>query len=137
MMISGGVVPGGNWRTVGLRDGGDLRESGLDVGRRLEEDLDDGAAVHGLRLRVFDIVHSRGQAALVLLTMRSAISCADRPWKCQMMLMTGILISGRISTGVRDNHDRAKYEYEQRHHHEGVWTPQRQTYYPHLPGPLK
>src|SRR5215469_11632739 len=37
----------------------------------------------------------------VLLTMRSAISCAESPLNCQIMLMTGILMSGKISTGVR------------------------------------
>src|SRR5215470_16896104 len=37
----------------------------------------------------------------VLLTMRSVISCAESPSYCQTTLMTGMFISGRISTGVR------------------------------------
>jgi hypothetical protein len=34
-------------------------------------------------------------------TMRPAISCGGKPVYCQITAMTGILISGKISTGVR------------------------------------
>ena len=41
LMTSGGVMPGGSWRTWVCIDGHHLRDRGLDVGGRLEEDLDD------------------------------------------------------------------------------------------------
>ena len=63
-MISGGVGPGGKLPYRGLRDRHHLRQRSLHVGRGMKEYLVDGAAVHGLRLDVLDIVDQRGQAAL-------------------------------------------------------------------------
>ena len=64
-MTSGGVVPGGIWRRTRLRDRRDLRDGGVDVRRRLEEDLDDGDAGERLRLDVLDVVDGGRQRALV------------------------------------------------------------------------
>ena len=41
LMISGGVMPGRQLAHLRLLDRHDLRDRGLDVGGRLEEDLDD------------------------------------------------------------------------------------------------
>ena len=62
--MSGGVVPGGSWRSSDLRDRGDLRDRRLDVGARLEEDLDDRDAAQRLRLDVLDVVDRGRQRAL-------------------------------------------------------------------------
>ena len=49
-----------------LHDRDDLRERGLDVRGRLEEDLDDRDAGERARLDVLDVAHRRGQPALAL-----------------------------------------------------------------------
>ena len=66
LMISGGVMPGGSWRTCVCIDRHHLRDRGLDVGGRLEEDLDDRDAGERCRLDVLDVAHRGGQAALAL-----------------------------------------------------------------------
>ena len=40
LMISGGWVPGGSWRSSGLRRGGDLRVGGIQTGVRLKKEFD-------------------------------------------------------------------------------------------------
>ena len=50
----------------GLRDRADLGLGDADIGARLEEDLDDAAAVEGLALDVLDIVDGRGERALIV-----------------------------------------------------------------------
>ncbi len=61
---------GGGCRRNDLQDGlgcrRDLRLGSRDVGSRLEEDLDDTAAVVGLALDVLDAVHGRRESALVV-----------------------------------------------------------------------
>ena len=47
-----------------LRDSGSLRQRRLNVGVRLEIDLNDGDAVERLRLGVFDVIDQRGDSAL-------------------------------------------------------------------------
>ena len=64
-MTRGGVVPGGSCRRMRLGDGRDLRDRGLDLRVRLEEDLDDADAGEGLRLDVLDVVDRRRQGPLV------------------------------------------------------------------------
>ena len=66
LMMSGGVMPGGSWRTCVCIDRHHLRERGLDVRGRLEEDLDDRDAGERVRLDVLDVAHRRRQAALAL-----------------------------------------------------------------------
>src|SRR5580765_90510 len=47
----------------GLRDGGGLSESGLNVGVRLKINLNDGNSVERLRFGMFDVVDESGDAA--------------------------------------------------------------------------
>jgi len=58
-------MPGGSCHLRLLR-GDDLRDGGLDVRARLEEDLDDRDAGERRRLDVLDIAHRGGEPALVL-----------------------------------------------------------------------
>src|SRR5215468_6358009 len=41
------------------------------------------------------------RARSVVVVIRFDISCGDRPWKFQTMLMTGMSMSGKMSVGVR------------------------------------
>ena len=59
-----------------------------------------------------------------LVTMRSAISLGAKPAKFQTTLMTGILMSGKISTGVRRMTIGRQDDEHQRHHDEGIRTPE-------------
>ena len=60
-----------------------------------------------------------------LVTMRSAMSCGAKPVKFHTTLTTGILMSGKISTGVRNDDQRHQQDDDQRHDHEGIRTPKR------------
>ena len=79
-MTSGGVVPGGSWRNLGLRDGRDLRHRVADVDARLEEDLmtempfSDCDSMCSMSLTV--VVSERSLSV----TMRSAICSGEKPW---------------------------------------------------------
>ena len=52
---------------------------------------------------------------------RPAMSSAGRPVYCQTTAMTGMRISGKMSTGVREHGQPTTNQNEQRQHDEGVW----------------
>ena len=56
-------------------------------------------------------------------TMRSDMSCADRPEYCQMTLMTGMSMLGKMSVGVRENDHGRQDEQHQRQDDERVRSP--------------
>ena len=51
-----------------------------------------------------------------------------------MMLITGMLISGKMSVGVLDNDERAQQQNHHRENDEGVRAPKREFDYPHEEG---
>ena len=63
-MISGGVVPGGSWRSCVWQMAVTCATALPMLHLRLEEDLDDPDAVERLRLDVLDVVDRGGQRAL-------------------------------------------------------------------------
>ncbi len=52
--------------------------------------------------------------------MRCSISCGCNPLYVQTKLMTGILISGKMSVGVRGTTTRSKKNDDERHHDKRV-----------------
>ncbi len=65
LMISGGPVPGGYWRSTVWEIGGDLGVGGVQARVRLQVDLDDGLPVDGGGLDALDVVHRGREHALV------------------------------------------------------------------------
>ena len=57
--------------------------------------------------------------------MRPAISSGCRPVYCQTIAMTGMRMSGKISTGVRRCRERPDDQNDQRQHDKRVGPPQR------------
>ena len=60
-------MPGRQQLEHGLRGGRDLRQRGVDVDVRLEEDFDDAVAGQRLRFDMLDVVDLRAQRALVII----------------------------------------------------------------------
>src|SRR5215468_3051490 len=100
-MISGGVVPTGNCRTavcdIAVTWASDCCRLALGWKKTLVMARPSMIWVSVCSMSLTVVVRPRS----VLLTIRSAISWAEKPENCQIMLMTGILMSGKISTGVR------------------------------------
>ena len=61
--------------------------------------------------------------------MRPAIWSGGRPWYCQATPMMGMLMLGKISTGMRSAASVPMQENEQRRHDERVGPAQRDTDY--------
>ncbi len=103
-----------------LRRRGHLRDRQVDLGARLEEHLDDGDAAQRLRLDVLDVVHRRGQVALVdrddavghLVRRQAAVVPDDAD---DRDVDVGEDVSRRAGDG-----ERAHHQDEQSQHHKGV-----------------
>ena len=130
-MMNGGVVPGGICAEHGLRDGRHLRRRRLDVGARLEEDLDDRDARERLALDVLDVVDGGGERALVvgddallhLLGRQARVVPDDRDDR-------DVDVREDVGRHPEDGDD-AQDDDEHRHHDERVGAPQRQADDPH------
>src|SRR5580658_7701767 len=100
-MISGGVTPGGRLRTLAWQMAVicAMAMSIFTFGWKntliTPMPLSDCDSMCSMSLTVVVIPRS------LLITMREAISGADMPVYCQTTLTTGILMSGKISVGVR------------------------------------
>jgi hypothetical protein len=114
-----------------LGDGGHFGHCGFDVGPRLEEDLDDGAAVDGLRFDVLDIVHRGGE--------RPFINGGDALFHF-LGAETDVVESrgdyrdidvGKDIGGSAENDDRGQNQNQQRQYNKRVRPRQRKSDNPH------
>src|SRR5205809_247131 len=100
-MISGGVVPGGIVRrrvwliAVTSASAAPMLASGWKKTRISPTPAIDCDSMCSMLLTVVVIARSE------MVTMRPSTSFGDSPLNCQMTEMTGMLISGKMSTGVR------------------------------------
>ena len=100
-MISGGVVPGGMVRrrvwliAVTSASAAPMLASGWKKTRISPTPAIDCDSMCSMLLTVVVIARSE------MVTMRPSTSFGDRPENCQMTEMTGMLISGKMSTAVR------------------------------------
>src|SRR6185295_14714991 len=100
-MISGGVVPGGMVRrrvwlmAVTSALAAPMLASGWKKTRISPTPASDCDSMCSMLLTVVVIARSE------MVTMRPSTSFGERPLNCQMTEMTGMLISGKMSTGVR------------------------------------
>jgi hypothetical protein len=99
--MRGGAGARGILAEHGLRDGGDLGVGGVEPGRRLQVDLDDGLPRHRAGLDALDIVHGGVSTRSYEVVIRPSSSSAFSPLYCQATAITGILMVGKMSVGVR------------------------------------
>ncbi len=85
-----------------------------------------------LRLDMLDVVDRRGEDALV--DRRDAVGDVlggQGPCIFQMMLTTGMLISGSTSVGVVKQDEGCRQQDQDGHHDERVWPLEGNVDYPH------
>ena len=118
----------------GLDDGGHLGQRRLNVGLRLEEDLDNADALHRLRLDVLDVVHRHGHAALGIgddatchVGRREAVEVPNHAND------RDVDVGEDIDRGAQDNQGHQEND-DQRHYNKGIRTPKRKGNNPHLLG---
>jgi hypothetical protein len=73
----------------------------LDVRARLDEDLDEADAVHGLRFHVLDVIDRAVNARSVTVMTLFSMSSGDIPVEDQTTVTMGMFTSGKMSVGIR------------------------------------
>ncbi len=97
------ACPGGIWRKTVCATAVICATAAVHGSAGLEKHLDDADAVVRGGFDVLDVIDRDGQRAFVDVD-DALLDCpaASRPVYCQMMLMTGMLMAGKMSVGVRN-----------------------------------